>query len=336
MIANTKPSTACKLYTLSINNLITMPDFTLRPHKDHWIGTYAAMASTCEIIIDSSEQELAQTLTQIAQQETLRIQQKFSRYQKDNVLWHINHANGTAINVDSETAHLLDFADQCYQLSDGYFDITSGCLRRAWTFDGSDNLPSEKSVNALLPFVGWKKVSWRKVSGQKNHEESSQLQMPAGMEIDFGGIGKEYAVDSVLRLLRAQTSVPILVNFGGDLAITGTRKNGAPWQVGIESLDTKEHNHEQREKHADKVLEISAGALATSGDSRRYLITNNQRYGHILNPFTGWPIMDAPRSVTVAGSNCVQAGMLATFALLKGKEAEAFLKEQGVPFWFLK
>jgi thiamine biosynthesis lipoprotein len=308
-----------------------MPDFQLRPHNDHWIGTYAAMASTCEIIIDSNEQELAQKLTHIAQQETLRIQQKFSRYQKDNLLWQINHANGAAITVDSETAHLLDFADQCFQLSDGYFDITSGCLRRAWTFDGSNNLPSEESVNALLPFIGWQKVRWK-----KDHEKNTQLQMPAGMEIDFGGIGKEYAVDSVLRLLSAQTNVPILVNFGGDLAVTGARKNGAPWQVGIESLDVNEHNNQPMNKQADKILEISAGALATSGDSRRFLIANNQRYGHILNPFTGWPIIDAPRSVTVAGSNCIQAGMLATFALLKGKEAEEFLKEQGVPFWLLK
>lgn len=308
-----------------------MPDFTLRPHKDHWIGSYAAMASTCEIIIDTSEQELAQKVTQIAQQETLRIQQKFSRYQKDNLLWQINHANGAVINVDSETAHLLDFADQCFQLSDGYFDITSGCLRRAWTFDGSDKLPSAENVNALLPFVGWQKIHW-----QKNQGKISQLQMPPGMEIDFGGIGKEYAVDSVLRLLSAQTNAPILVNFGGDLAVTGARKNGAAWQVGIEALDANDHRNEQANKQTDKILEISAGALATSGDSRRFLIANNQRYGHILNPFTGWPIMDAPRSITVAGSNCIQAGMLATFALLKGKNAEEFLEEQGVPFWLLK
>jgi thiamine biosynthesis lipoprotein len=94
--------------------------------------------------------------------------------------------------------------------------------------------------------------------------------------------------------------------------------------------------NKQATKQAEKILEISAGALATSGDSRRFLLANNQRYGHILNPFTGWPIMDAPRSVTVAGSNCIQAGMLATFALLKGKEAEVFLEDQGVPFWLLK
>jgi thiamine biosynthesis lipoprotein len=303
-----------------------MPDLTLRSHRDHWIGTYAAMASTCEIIIDSSEQELAQKLTHIAQQETLRIQQKFSRYQTDNLLWKINHANGAPINIDSETAQLLDFADQCFQLSDGYFDITSGCLRRAWKFDGSDNLPSEESVNALLPFVGWQKIRW-----QKSRGKSSQLQMPAGMEIDFGGIGKEYAVDSVLRLMSLNTNTPILVNFGGDLAVTGARKNGAAWQVGIETL-----NSNCTHKQADKILEISAGALATSGDSRRFLMANNQRYGHILNPFTGWPIMDAPRSVTVAGSNCIEAGMLATFALLKGKNAEQFLEEQGVAFWLLK
>lgn len=303
----------------------------LRPHKDHWIGSYAAMASTCEIIIDTNEQALAQKVTQIAQQETLRIQQKFSRYQKDNLLWQINHANGAVINVDSETAHLLDFADQCFQLSEGYFDITSGCLRHAWTFDGSDKLPCAENVNALLPFVGWQKIRWR-----KKQEESLQLQMPPGMEIDFGGIGKEYAVDSVLRLLSAHTNAPILVNFGGDLAVTGARKNGAAWQVGIEALDANDHSNESINKQADKILEISAGALATSGDSRRFLIANNQRYGHILNPFTGWPIMDAPRSVTVAGSNCIQAGTLATFALLKGKNAEEFLEEQGVPFWLLK
>ena len=296
-----------------------MSDFSLHLNNDHWVGTYPAMASLCEIIIDTSEHELAQKLTQLAHHETLRIQQKFSRYQKDNLLWQINHADGTAIKVDNETAKLLDFAEQCFQLSEGHFDITSGCLRRAWTFDGSDKLPSAESVNALLPFVGWRKISW----------ENSYLQMPAGMEIDFGGIGKEYAVDSVLQKLCAQTNIPILVNFGGDLAVSGPRKNGRAWQVGIEALDTDPHSN----KKADKVLEISAGALATSGDSRRFLFANNQRYGHILNPFTGWPIMHAPRSITVAGSNCTQAGMLATFGLLRGKHAEQFLEEQGSVFW---
>lgn len=303
-----------------------MTDLQLRAHGDYWIGSYAAMASRCEILIDTRDQQLAQSLTQLAQQETLRIQQKFSRYQRDNLLWKINHADGAAIEVDRETAHLLDFADQCFQLSDGYFDITSGCLRRVWTFDGSDNLPSEERVNALLPLIGWQKVRFQR------HADCAQLQMPAGMEIDFGGIGKEYAVDSVLRLLRARSNTPLLVNFGGDLAVSGARNNGAAWQVGIESLDAQTDANPR----ADKILEISAGALATSGDARRFLLANNQRYSHILNPFTGWPIMAAPRAVTVAAGNCLQAGMLATFALLKGTQAEAFLHDQGAPFWLLR
>lgn len=312
-----------------------MPDFALQAHSDHWSGGFSAMASPCEIIIDSPDQQLAAELTQLAQQEALRIQNTFSRYQQDNIVWQINHAEGTPITVDDETALLLDFAELCYQLSDGLFDITSGTLRRAWKFDGSDKLPSQAQIDALLPFVGWEKIRWKK----------PQLQLPSGMEIDFGGIGKEYAVDRVLQLLRAKTEAPLLVNFGGDLAVSGTRRYGQPWQVGIEmpkEIETPEdistnHNAMMDNKRiAQKILEISAGALATSGDSRRFLWRDGKRYSHILNPFTGHPVQDAPRSITVAGSNCLQAGMLATFGLLQGKKAEAFLQEQGAVFWCLR
>lgn len=276
------------------------------------------MASNCEILVDNPDQTLATHLTRMAQEETLRIQHKFSRYETNNVLWEINHAQGKPLRVDEETAQLLSFADLCYTLSDGLFDITSGCLRRVWTFDGSDRIPAKDAIENLLPLIGWKKVIWK----------NPELQLPDGMEIDFGGIGKEYAVDRVLHHLRGQTDSPLLVNFGGDLAVTGPRRDGSPWQVGIETPDSN--------KHANNVLEISAGALATSGDSRRFLQHQGTRYSHILNPFNGWPIQQAPRSVTVAGSNCVQAGMLATFALLQGIDAENFLKAQGAVFWCLR
>jgi thiamine biosynthesis lipoprotein len=295
-----------------------MPEFQLRPHHDHWIGSFQSMASTCEVIIDTHDKELAFKLMQIAQKEALRIEHKFSRYKTDNILWQINNANGSTTKVDKETAYLLDFAARCHELSDGLFDITSGCLRRAWKFDGSDNLPAPEVVTCLLASVGWQKVCW----------QNQEIQMPADMEIDVGGIGKEYAVDNTLQLLMAKTIVPLLVNFGGDLAVSGPRKNGMPWQVGIETLAA--------DKKANNVLEISAGALATSGDSRRFLLVDNIRYSHILNPFTGWPVRDAPRAVTVAGSNCIQAGMLATFALLQGSQAETFLTNQDVPFWILQ
>ena len=82
-----------------------------------------------------------------------------------------------------------------------------------------------------------------------------------------------------------------------------------------------------------RLIDLRQGALATSGDARRFLLHDGVRYGHILNPWTGWPIPDAPHSVTVAADTCTQAGMLSTLAMLQGQGAEAFLKEQGVRNW---
>ena len=84
------------------------------------------------------------------------------------------------------------------------------------------------------------------------------------------------------------------------------------------------------------VLDLEHGALATSGDSRRYLLKDGIRYGHILNPLTGWPARDSPRSITVAAGSCTEAGLLSTVALLHGAEAQAYLEEQGVRYWLLK
>jgi thiamine biosynthesis lipoprotein len=147
------------------------------------------------------------------------------------------------------------------------------------------------------------------------------------MEIDLGGVGKEYAVDRVLALLQAQAAVPMLVNFGGDLAVSGPRASGAPWQVGVERPGGGQ---------AALLLELSAGALATSGDARRFLLKDGVRHGHILDPRNGWPVRGSPRSVTVAAGSCTEAGSLATLAMLKGAGAEAWLAAQGVPHWILR
>jgi len=136
----------------------------------------------------------------------------FSRYRSGNIVDRINTAAGAEVEVDAETARLIEFATQLHTLSDGRFDITSGVLRQAWTFDGSDQIPSASVVSAVLQHVGWHRVYWSDTS----------ITMPAGMEIDFGGVGKEYAVDRAANLLREQSDRACLVNFGGDLAVTLT------------------------------------------------------------------------------------------------------------------
>ncbi|NQD36763.1 FAD:protein FMN transferase [Permianibacter sp. IMCC34836] len=279
---------------------------------------FNAMASPCEILLDSSDQHLLSHCGQLAEQEALRIEQRFSRYRNDNLIYQINNANGEPVTVDDELANLLDYAQTLYELSDGLFDISSGVLRKLWRFDGSGTRPDQAAVTALLDKVGWQKVRWQR----------PQLQLRAGMEIDLGGIGKEYAVDRVFDLLAGHTHVALLVNFGGDLRARGPRANGEPWHVGLEQPD--------KLQQALTDLPLQTGALTTSGDARRSFVENGVRYGHILNPKTGYPVRNAPRSVTVLADTCIEAGALSTLAMLHGAEAESFLSEQDVRSWCVR
>ncbi|MGP8035573.1 MAG: FAD:protein FMN transferase [Steroidobacteraceae bacterium] len=293
------------------------PGFEVTPRENGIVAVcFVAMASPCELLLETDE-DAARDLGRVAAQEAWRIEAKFSRYRPESIISVINSSRGNAVVVDGETAALLDYAAQCHALSQGRFDITSGVLRRCWTFDGSDRLPEPAAVAALLPLIGFEKIRW----------QSPRITLPAGMEIDFGGIGKEYAVDRVLTLVAARFAGAALVNFGGDLAANRAPAAG-PWQVGVERPDT--------EREARLLLELSRGGLATSGDTHRFLLRDGVRYGHILDPRSGWPVRDTPRSVTVAAASCVEAGMLATFAMLQGGRAEAFLEEQGVRFWCLR
>lgn len=284
----------------------------------YWLGHFAAMASPCELLLACDAEQQAWALTRQAAAEAWRIEQKYSRYRQDGIVPEINQSNGCPVSIDKETGQLLDFAFQCYELSHGMFDITSGVLRKIWRFDGGDKLPSAESIELLLPFIGLEKVQWK----------NGQLVLPEGMEIDFGGIGKEYAVDRVLALLQAEQKMAMLVNFGGDIATNRERAKNTPWLVGIEEPGS--------EDKSDAWVEINQGGLATSGDARRHLLKNGTRYSHVLNPKSGWPVVKAPRSVTVAAPTCTQAGILATMAMLQGVNAEKFLDQQGVRFWVIR
>ncbi|MEO0032573.1 MAG: hypothetical protein RIS94_2331 [Pseudomonadota bacterium] len=275
---------------------------------------FSAMASPCEIKIETDDPALAARLGAIGEAEARRIEQKYTRYRPTGIVAQINGAKGASVDVDEETAGLIAYAAQVHALSEGRFDITSGVLRRVWTFDGSDRVPSRAQVAKVLPLVGWDKVRW----------EAPRITLPAGMEIDLGGIAKEYAVDRVALAIRREADVPALVNFGGDLATTGAKSDGR-WRIAIESLDPA--------KVTGGVLHIADGAIATSGDARRFLLKKGKRYSHILDPRTGFPVEDPPRSVTVAAKTCLQAGTLSTLAMLQGAEAETFLKSEGVQSW---
>lgn len=276
---------------------------------------FSALGGDNELQIYAPSLSQAQMLAAEAIKEVLRIQRKFSRYCPDSVLSRINSAAGTdRVLVDEETACLLQYADACFHESEGLFDCTSGVLRRAWDFKGK-TLPSPRAIEQLLPLVGWEKVEW----------ESPWIFLSRrGMELDIGGIGKEYAVDRVTALLLSLGVQHGLVNLGGDLRIVGRHPDGAPWLIGIR--DPRDVN---RIVHT---AALTSGALATSGDYERAIISHGKRYCHILNPKSGWPINEL-QSVTVSHASCLVAGTLSTTSmLLPAVQAVHRLKSLNIQF----
>ena len=182
------------------------------------------MASPCEVLLEVEDGMLARQMADMAAAEAGRIEAKYSRYRDDSIVSELHRERGHRFVVDNETSQLLSLAARCHELSNGRFDITSGVLRRVWTFDGSDRIPSRKQVKSVLPYVGWHRVRW----------EPPEILLPEEMQIDLGGIGKEYAVDRVAGLLASELQAPFLVNFGGDLRVSGARRGGSAWRVGVE------------------------------------------------------------------------------------------------------
>jgi len=318
--------------------------------QDHWCGQFIAMASPCQFLSKASRSTAQMQLEAVAA-EAWRIEAKYSRYVGGNVVDRINSAGGALVEVDEETADLLDFAATVHKLSDGRFDITSGVLREVWSFDGSDRIPRPEQVSRVLQRVGWCKAVWKR----------PMLTLAPGMQIDFGGIGKEYAVDRAAALAGARSGAPCLVNFGGDIAAVGAAPDDAPWRAGIEGPGSgillrsnasipgrvgsgillRSNASIPGRVDADaaepfKRIQLKRGGLATSGDARRFVLKDGVRYGHLLNPVTGWPVVDAPRSITVAADTCTQAGTLSSTAMLMGADAERFLEQQSVRYWCIR
>lgn len=272
------------------------------------------MGTPCDLQLYAPNGITAQRVANIAIQDIQRLEMKYSRYRDDSLLSEINQvaSQGGSIMVDEETAGLLNYADACYQQSDGLFDISSGLLRKAWRFD-KGQLPEQKLISSLLERVGWEKIRW----------SSPELTfLVADMELDFGGIVKEYAADRVVTLCQQAGCRHGLINLGGDVKIIGPRMDSQPWRIGIAH---------PRDKHALlESLALHQGAVASSGDYERCIIIDGKRYSHVLNPKTGWPVGHLT-SVTVVSDHCVIAGSASTIAMLKAEQGPAWLNELGLP-----
>ena len=287
---------------------------------DFWNGQFKAMASTCQVLIDQCSQNAAQEIVDVCYAETKRIERKFSRYLDNNIVYRINHSQNQKIPIDKETYNLLQFADTCFHLSEGMFDITAGVLNQIWKFDESSQIPNEQKISDLLKLVGWEKIDL----------SAEHIRLPEKMQIDLGGIGKEYAVDRCATLItELSNKISFAINYGGDIYVNKLRQNKKAWKIGIEAPNPSNPQNIRN-------IHLENGGIATSGNTKRFFMVKGKRFGHILNPKTGRPVENAPLSVTVIAENCTQAGMLATFAMLNGGNAENFLETQGVKHWIYR
>jgi thiamine biosynthesis lipoprotein len=277
------------------------------------IHRFQAMASDCAVHVQAETLAASAMIAIAAEAEVRRIEARYSRYRGDSELARINlvAAAGGTTDIDPETAGLIAYAKACFASSQGAFDITSGLLRHAWNFSGS-RLPEQREIDALLPRIGLDKVTLS--DGRLSFAH-------AGMELDLGGLGKEYAADRAAEVCSELEARHGFVDLGGDIRVIGPQPDGQPWRIGIR--DSRDP--------AALVAEVAlyGGALATSGDYERFIEVDGARYCHILDPRTGWPAQGLS-SVTVISGRCLVAGSLATSAILKGSNGGAWLESLGV------
>jgi FAD:protein FMN transferase len=276
---------------------------------------FDAMASRCEIRLAAVDGYVAEELAQAAIAEVRRIERTYSRYRTDSIVSRINAAAGRdRVECDAETLQLLAYADHLYRASGGLFDITSGVLRRAWDFRRA-RVPAPEELAPLLALVDWSAV----------RREDDGIFLPrAGMEIDFGGFGKEYAADRAGALLLQGGVRHGYVNLGGDMRFMGPQPDGRAWSIGI-----------QDPRKPDGIaasIAVSQGALATSGDYERFFDIDGKRYCHVLNPRTGMPVSHW-RSVSVLAPLAVLGGSVSTIAMLKEDEGLSFLAASGLAYF---
>ncbi len=293
------------------------------------------MGSPCQILIDVLENSSnlnkipfirSQLLTEME-----RLEKKYSRFKPDSTLSKINNSLQAchSLEIDDETLGLLNYADTAYEISDGLFDITIAPLSRLWDFR-SQIIPSDEEIKKALKNVSWSSVSIdkRKISANK------------AVNLDLGGIVKEYAADRLAALLHLAECSASLINLGGDIRVVGPKISGLPWKISVDDFANRltSDSTEKKSIHSKKnemlpVLYLKSGAVATSGTDYRGFWIDKTWYCHLINSKTGWPIPRTLLSVTTITDLCVTAGTLTTTALLFGKQkAEMWLDQLSVAY----
>lgn len=283
---------------------------------DFYEVLFFALGAQCQLIFRAAHPSAAESYRDAAFDWLSDFEARFSRFLPDSDLNRINaHAGLGWSEIDRQCEVLLDLCDHCHFLTEGAFDATSLPLSLLWDWKRKhDALPTTEEISVARNVMGWKRI--QRVPGR--------ILLPQkGMMLDFGGIGKEFAVDYVKELARRMGINHVLVDLGGDIAVHGDAPEGDGWHVGVENPAGPEACY--------CALRLRSGAaVATSGDYRRCFELDGRTYGHILDCRTGWPVANGTRAVTVIAPRCILAGMLSTSAMIIGGQAAIAMIERTV------
>lgn len=264
---------------------------------------FKALGTNCAIQFRLEDEQRALTFGAEALGWLSSFEAKFSRYRPDSVISQINAAAGGGwTKIDSETEHLLSLAEDLYRRTDGILDAAMLPLQQVWDWKKAhEKLPEQAEVKAALALCGWNKVERR----------AGVVRLPReGMGLDLGGYGKEYAVDFLARMARDAGIRDALIDLGRDIFAIGGNGVQPFWHVGIEDGC--------KPGSCWGGLAVTDLAVCSSGDYARHFTHDGVRYGHILDPRTGWPVANGMRAATVIAPSCLEAGIYSTAVFVLG------------------
>jgi len=266
---------------------------------------FQAMGTMCQITFATGSRVAAEQFKTVAIRWVSDFEAKYSRFIPESLIGQINSAAGKSwVEVDEETDQIFSLCHELYFLTRGAFDPTALPLIELWNWKANPPvIPSDASVEATRPLVGWRNVERRK----------GAIFLPrVGMKIDLGGIGKEYAVDRVTQLAAQHGIESALVDFGQDIRAQGRPPGKPAWHIGLEDP--------QSPGTCWAGVAAKDLAVATSGDYLRNFQVAGRRYGHIIDPRSGFPVNNGCRAVSVIAPTCTVAGVLSTTAFILGPQ----------------
>ncbi len=264
---------------------------------------FRAMGTACQVKVHGVPVSTARDFQNELIQWVAQFEARYSRFIPDSLIGKINAAAGEHwVETDPETDRLFTLCQELFFFTRGSFDPTALPLIQLWDWKKRPAaVPAAKDIQAALALVGWNKIE-RRPGG---------IFLPQrGMGLDLGGIGKEYAVDRVMNLAQQRGIQNVLVDFGQDVRVLGRGLDKEFWTIGLDDAT-----------NTGKCwvgAALTNHAVATSGDYLRHFEVNGVRYGHILDPRTGYPALNDCRAASVIAPSCTIAGLLSTSACILG------------------